>query len=306
MIKNSNGYVLISIENDYSPFSNPSTLVFTSVSNLGDVRMQRRFPLSIKAVFFSPKHVVVTNENLVVAIGGNFPASSSAQWPAKWTSPVTGTKRYCTSAREATEVLEIDTQSLQVRAQKVLPDVAVASMKLSDGRLFAAGSFSVECRLEKRVRFAELTPGLELKTIFESNNVNSLDINDFEITSDGIVLLAGRTHTFLPTVLTVAIMSLEQLRNYKGGDPWDESFWEKTEQHAIAFVLALSKDGVVLGDRVFPDLRSRSISTLALENSDRFIAVGSAFGDRGWIVGLRLGDGLKKTLPIPMNSSQQP
>ena len=307
MFKISKGYVLVSIENDYSASPAASTLIFTIVSDQGNTLMQHRVSLAISAMFFSPKHVVLdTNDNLVVAIGGKPLQASSTGSPTIWTNPVTGTKRICTSAREATEILEIDTQSLQVRAQKVLPDVAVASMKLSDGHLFAAGSFSVDCRLEKRARFAELTPGLDLKTIFESNNVNSLDINDFEITSDGIVLLAGRTHTFLPTALTVAIMSLEQLKNYKGGDPWDESFWEKTERHAIAFVLALSKDGVVLGDRVFPDLRSRSISALALENSDRFIAVGSAFGDRGWIVGLRLGDGLKKALPIPMNSSQQP
>src|SRR4029077_7415773 len=98
-----------------------------------------------------------------------------------------------------TEILKIDVQSLQVLMQRVIPDVAVVSVKLSDGRLFAAGSFSVNCRLDKRVRFVELTPTLELKTMFESNNVNSLEVHDFEITSDGTVLLAGVTRTFLPT-----------------------------------------------------------------------------------------------------------
>ena len=145
-------------------------------------------------------------------------------------------------------------QSLQVRAQKVIPDVAVVSVKLNDGHLFAAGSFSVNCRLEKRIRFAELTPGLDLKTIFESNNVNSLEVHDFEITSDGIVLLAGVTRTFLPTALTVAIMTLEQLKDYKIHDIWDESIWETTEQHGIAFVLALKQRWCSAGRSGIPGL----------------------------------------------------
>jgi hypothetical protein len=150
MVKTSKGYILISVENDYSPLLSPSTLVFTLVSDQGASLMRQRVPLSIRAMLYSPTHVVLnTSGNLVVAIGGDFSASSSAQGPARWTNPVTGTTRYCTGAPEATEILEIDAESLQVSAQKVIPDIAVASVKLSDGHLFAAGSFSVNCRFSE-------------------------------------------------------------------------------------------------------------------------------------------------------------
>jgi CHAT domain len=304
MIKTSMGYILVSIEDDLSHFLSPSTLIFTLVSDLGATLKQHRVASSIRAISFSPKHVVLNaSGNLVVAIGGNFPASSTAQGPTMWTNPITGTKRYCIHGRKVSAILEIDPQSLEVRAQKVVPDVAVESVKLNDGHLFAAGSFSVECRLETRIRYAELTPGLDLKTIYESNNVNSLEVQDLEITSDGTVLLGGVTRTFLPTALTVAIMTLEQLNDDKIHNIWEESFWETTEQHAAAFVLALSKDGTVLGDRVFPDLRSRNISTLAAESSDRFLAVGGAFGDRGWAAGLKLGSHLRQAVPLPTDAA---
>ena len=303
MVKTFKGYILVSVEKSFSSSLGPSTIVFTLVSDQGDALTQRRIPLLIRPEFFSPKHVVLdTNENLVVAIGGDVSESSSSQSPRMWTSPLTGTKKYCVAAPKATEILELDAQLLQVRAQRVIPNVTVESMKMSGGRLFAAGSFSVNCRQEKSIRFAELTPGLELKTIFESKNVNSLDVLDFEIASNGIVLLAGMTHTFLPTALTVAIMSPEQLKNYKV-DIWDDALWEKTEQQTVAFVLALSADGAALGDRVFPDLRGRSISALAAETSNRFIAVGGAFGDRGWVAGLRLGDHLRQATPLPKDAA---
>jgi hypothetical protein len=54
---------------------------------------------------------------------------------------------------------------------------------------------------------------------------------------------------------------------------------------------------------VFPDPRNRSISTLSVEISDRFIAVGSALGDRGWIVGLRLGDALRHVTALPKDAA---
>jgi CHAT domain-containing protein len=303
IVKAPRGYILVSIENDYSPSSWPSTLIFTLVSDKGATLTQQRYRLSVKPMFHSTKNVALDAEgNLVVAIGGNIRASPFEQRPIVWTSPVTGAERFCTGTPEATEILKIDVQSLQVRMQRVIPDVAVVSVKLNDGRLFAAGSFSVNCRLDKRIRFAELTPTLELRTTFESNNVNSLEVHDFEITSDGTVLLAGVTRTFLPTALTVAIMTLDQLKDYKIHDMWDESIWETTEEQRIAFVLALGKDGAVLGDRVFLDLRNRSISTLASEPSGRFIAVGSAFGDRGWVAGLRLGDHLKQKMDARPNA----
>jgi CHAT domain-containing protein len=297
IIKADNDYILVSMESDYSPSPVESTLVITLVgADLGNTMSQRRYPLSIRPVLFSSKDVVVDIKgNVIVAIGGNTQGSPSAQRSPTWTNPKTGTKRYC-AAPEATELLEFDANSLDVGARKIVDNVAVVSLKLSEGHLLAASRVGGNCRLEKRLNLAELGPEYEFKTIFESNNVNSLEVHDLEVTSDGIILLAGVTVTFLPTASTLAVRSAEEIIK-SSFDFTDESIWEKTEQRGIAFVVALSKDGQVLGDRVFPDLRYRTISTLAVERSGRLMAVGGAFGGRGWVAELRLGGRLGQTAP---------
>jgi hypothetical protein len=301
MIKTSDGYILISIENDYSPQPQPSTLIFTLVSDWGDTLKQRRYALSVRPEYWARSAALTAKGNLVVAIGGNMQASP---WPtgrpSMWLNPQTGTRRFCVATPEESEVFEIDVRSLDIITKKIIQDVSVVGLKFSDGHLYTASSVITNCELTKRVNFGELDSDFELKTIFQSEYVNSLEVHDLEITSDGVVLLAGTTRTFLPTAVTVATKSLEELKNYKIHDMWDESTWEETEDHGVGFILALRKDGTILGDRVFPDLRNRSISMLATETSGRLIAVGSAFGDHGWIAGLKLGDQLKQTEAAPI------
>jgi hypothetical protein len=289
------GYILVSIETDFSK----GTLVATLVSDHGETLVQRRYALSIRPESYSSKQVALNAAgNLVIAIGGNVPASSSAQGTSIWMNPQTGTKRFC-DPPAASEIFEVNARSLDLNTRRTIQNIAIVSLKLQDGRLYAAGSIVPNCQLTKRASFVELGPGYESRTIFESHNVNSLEVRDLQLISGGIVLLAGTTHTFLPTELTIETNKsldqlkdyLEQLKDYKV-DPWDDSIWEKTEDYAAAFVLALNKDGAVLADRVFPDLRDRGISMLAIRAPDRLIAVGNAFGGRGWIVGLRLGDQL--------------
>jgi hypothetical protein len=125
-------------------------------------------------------------------------------------------------------------------------------LKFNDGHLYAAGNVVTNCELNKRANFGELESDFELKTIFQSNYVNSLEAHDLEITSDGVVLLAGVTRTFLPTAVTVANMSLEELKNYKIPDMWDESTWEKVEDHGIGFILALAKTARYWAIACFP------------------------------------------------------
>jgi hypothetical protein len=300
MIKAPDGYVLISIENDYSPQLQPSTLIFTLVSDRGDTLKQRRYALSIRPVYWARSVALNAKGNLVVAIGGNMPASV---WPtgrpSMWTNPQTGTKRFCGTPNES-EVFEIDMGSLEIITRKTISDVSIVSLQFNDGHLYIASNVVTNCELSKRANFGELDSDFELKTIFQSNYVNSLEVNDLEITSDGVVLLAGTIRTFLPTAVTANVLSLEELKNYKISDVWDESAWEKSEGHGNGFILALGKDGRILGDRVFPDLRNRSISKVATETSDRLIVVGSAFGDHGWIAGLRLGGQFKRTEATPV------
>ena len=298
MIETPVGFVLVSIETD---FSRLSTLIVTAVSDQGDTLVQRRYALSIRPELFSSKQVILNaSGNLVIAIGGDFLALSSAQGTPIWMNPQTGTKRVCHTPA-ASEIFEVNARSLDLNTRRTIQNISIVSLKLQDERLYAAGSIVTNCQVIKRASFVELSPGYELRTIFESNNVNSLEVHDLQIIKGRIVLLAGTTRTFLPTALTVEVKSLEQLKNYKV-DPWDVSSWEKSEDNPAAFVLVLNRDGAVLADRVFPDLLNRSISMLAIRASDRLIAVGSAFGDRGWIVGLRLGDQLMQAARAPTGS----
>jgi CHAT domain-containing protein len=301
MVKTPDGYLLISIENDYSPQSQPSTLIFTLVSDRGDTLKQQRNKLSITPAYWSRSTVLNARGNLVVALGGNMPTSSlSVRGPRMWTNPQTGTKRFCVGTPNESEAFEIDVRSLDIITRKTIDDASIVGLTFNDGHLYAASNVVINCEPNKRASFGELDSHFKLKTIFQSDNVNSLEVHDFEITSDDVVLLAGTTRIFLPTALTVALKSLEEVT--KVSDFWDESAWEKTEDRGVGFILALRIDGKVLGDRVFPDLRNRSIKMIAIENSDRLIAVGSAFGDHGWIAGLRLGDQLKRR---PLTLEQQ-
>ena len=71
----------------------------------------------------------------------------------------------------------------------------------------------------------------------------------------------------------------EQLTN-----PLDPAFWERGEEPPNAFVFVGGADGIVLGDRVFPDLLNRSINRVVASGSNDIVGVGAALGDRGWAV----------------------
>jgi hypothetical protein len=64
--------------------------------------------------------------------------------------------------------------------------------------------------------------------------------------------------------------------------------YERREDVGNGFVLAIRKDGTPQADKVFPDQLSKSISSVARMDDNRFIAVGSASGSRGWTVAFSL------------------
>jgi hypothetical protein len=282
VIKSSSGYVLISIENDYSRSPAPSALILTLVSKHGDKVMQNRYPMPIIFSASNTKNVALDpSGNLIVAIAGDVSASPSAQ-PApwkEWTNPLTATKNRCISS-EATILFSIDVQTLNVRAQKTIQDTRIVAMRQTDGHLNAALQFRSNCGLARSARLVEIEPGFELKTIFETNgNVNSLDVTDLEVTTDKFVLV-GRIWIAWPTTAT---------RETITGSP--NAWWEKHQERASAFVLIIGKDGAILGDRVFIDMSSRSLLGVVAQASDRFIAVGNAFGDRGWVLAFKFNKG---------------
>jgi hypothetical protein len=272
IVKSPTGYILVSIENH-------SSLVLTSVSEGGTSIAQRRHPIPVANPRSTPKNVAVLNGSLVIAIAGNQPATSGAR-PAVWTNPQTGSKKLCTPS-PATTLFSIDIATLDVQFQRTIENTAVASVRENNERLYAAVAFNPGCGLDRNIRLAEIQAGFELKTIFERKPANTIEVGDFVVTPDRFILV-GVFRAFLPTALTRETMGVQAI------DPWDDSLLEKVEERTSAFILVLAKDGTVIGDRVFPDTRHRSLSNVVAEASGRFVAVGSALGDRGWVISFDL------------------
>ena len=269
-------------------------LILTLVSERGATLDQRRYPISIApASHYSPKTVALNSTgNLVVAISGTRPMSSLDR--TKWINSLTGTTKYCTTPPEATLLLSIDLRTLDLRDQRIIQNEQVIAIRQSDGHLYAVFGYHINCKLNRYVRLVELKSEFQLITIFDSHNVNSIDVTDLVITKKYFVLV-GDIRIFLPTTVVQKPMTIEQLKEY-APDLWRKSFWEEGEEHASAFVLVVSSDGVKLGDRVFADVLNRRISNVMEEPSGKFVAVGDALGDRGWAVGFSLTDRLIDTV----------
>ena len=203
-----------------------------------------------------------------------------------WTNPRTGTKKFC-SARTSTILLSINLSSLEIQSQKTLDDEQVAALRKDGKHLYAAINFKTNCHLETNFKLAEFGPGFDFKSLFETSSVNSIEVKDLLITPNHFIF-AGDLRTFLPSALTTEIWSLEKLSNYKGEDPFAESFWEKQEDVGNGFVLVIHRDGKPLADKVFPDQLNRSISNVVPMEDNRFIAVGTAIGNRGWAFSFNL------------------
>ena len=152
------------------------------------------------------------------------------------------------------------------------------------GHLYAAINSKPNCRLEGNIRLVELGPEFEIKSIFQTNNVSSVDVGDFVVTPD-YFLMVGGIRTFLPTTLT---KETKGFQNIIEQNLWDESIWEKGDGHSNAFILVIRKDGTLLADKIFPDLLNRGISNVAAITPNHFLAVGSAFGDHGWVFAFSL------------------
>lgn len=286
IIQTAEAYILLSIENSYLPSAGPSTLVLNLVSKSGVEIAHQRITLPLNQVWSSPSRVTSdANGNLTVAIVGDA-LQRSPQQPTMWTNPLTGSKIYCTQPN-ATVLLAIETKALKLQLQKQLNDAQIVSIRQNDGHLYAAVNFRTHCHLETNARLVEIDPKFGLRSLFETSYINSVEVKDFEVTPDYFVVV-GSSQTFLPTALTTKILSLKELKTYQAPDVWSESFWEKNEQVGNGLILVLRKDGAVVADRIFPDLENRSISNVAAMGRDHFIAVGSAFGDRGWVVAFSL------------------
>jgi CHAT domain-containing protein len=290
-VRSSTGYVFLSTDYENSPSTMSATLIVTQVSESGRAVMQRRFPIPVSVGAHGPKNVVVEpNGTLTVSLPGRLISKPSPQLTS-WTNPKTGSRKFCVANPDATVLLSIDKETLELRNQKILENVRVKSMRQQKDHLYAAVNFNKNCSLDTNVKLVEISSDFELRTIFETSNINSLEANDLEIGSDHFVLV-GTTHTFLPASSTrKPFMAEGQL-----ADLWNDEFWENNEDQQSGFVLVVSADATQVSDRVFSGVAHRAISSLLSAGSGSFVAAGETFSARGWIMAFSLSktaDGLQ-------------
>jgi hypothetical protein len=200
-----------------------------------------------------------------------------------WTNPKTGSKSFCVDNPDATSLLSVDLETLDLRDQRLIEDDEFVSMRRRDDHLYAAVRFRTNCKLDTNVKLVEITNNLEPRTIFQTNNVNSVEVTDFEITPENFVLV-GRMRTFLPASSTRLSFKLEDMSNKR----WSDSFWENNEDQMSALVLVVAANGSVLSDRVFSGVATRAIQNIVALDSSHFVTAGSTFNERGWIMSFSL------------------
>jgi hypothetical protein len=199
-----------------------------------------------------------------------------------WTNPRTGSRSFCVGNPDASVLLSIDLETLDLQKQVTIENDQFVSLRQRDGHLFAATRFRTNCSVDTNSRIVQILENFATKTIFQTARVNSVEVTDFEIAQDKFVLV-GRARTFLPASSTRLSVDIEKL-----GDRWGETFWENNEDQMSAMVLVISKDGAFISDRVFSGVATRAIQNVVSLDSVRFVAAGSSFGERGWIMSFRL------------------
>jgi hypothetical protein len=130
----------------------------------------------------------------------------------------------------------------------------------------------------------EVGAGFDLRTVFQTRNVNRIEVSDFLVTPENLIFV-GAIRTFLPSDLIAEVPRRETAEDLLSGVAY-----ERREDVGSGFVLAIRKDGTpqAQADKVFPDQLSKSISNVVQMDDNRFIAVGSASGSRGWTVAFSL------------------
>jgi hypothetical protein len=285
IVRSGDGFILVAFATDHSPQPKPSSISLTQISKGGVASQRNDFIIPLKNPVVAGGTVRGAKGEIIIAVAGAADISP-ANTPSIWTNPQTGTKRF-QCFPETSIILSIDPQTIEIRQRSVISSARITSLKQMEGRVFATMSFAKNCQSEANVRLVEFDTDFQPKTLFESNSVNSLEIRDFAVT-DKNFLLVGTLYSFLPSALVSETMSPDQPM-VQALDP----IWDKAESIGNAAVIVIGRDGQKQADRVFPDIRNRSLSAVAMRDPGHFIAAGSALGDRGWTVGLSLGDQLQ-------------
>ncbi|WP_038973288.1 CHAT domain-containing protein [Bradyrhizobium genomosp. III] len=281
VVQSQKGYTLISIEREKP--SAPGNLIVSQVSASGNLVAQRRFPVPISIGAIAPKNVAVgSNGNLVVSVPGSLTSRSATQ-PAMWTNPNTGSKSFCVNNPDATVLLSIELETLDLRKQAIIENEEFVSLRQHEGQLFALTRFHSNCRIDTNSKIVEVLENFGTRSIFQTNSVNSVEATDFEIAQDKFILV-GRMRTFLPASSTRLPVNVEEI----GARLWSDAFWENNEDQLSAIVLIISRSGALVSDRVFSGVATRAIQNVVNLDSLSFVAAGSSFGERGWIMSFEL------------------
>ena len=276
------GYILVSTAQDWSnsPTPSPSKLVINLLSPTGERLSHREYIVADRSLTASPPGLVAMGKNgdLIVAI--NKPRTPAEEKLPGWViNPLTGSHRMCLGG-SLTTFLQINTDSFEIIKSADTHNGIATVMKTRDEEIFVAFNTSHDCRLQHGIELARLNRDLRPTTIFKYEGVNDIDLRDFTPLDDSFVM-SGTVRVQLPTSLLRDVESFAQIL---GHDPMDPAFWESGEERPNGFVLFVTPDGAILGDRVFPDLLNRSIRGIVASGPRQIVGVGAALGDRGWMV----------------------
>jgi CHAT domain-containing protein len=281
IVRASYGYILVSVETNYSSTTNNS-IWLTAVSPGGTILKEKQIQIPLIMPVLS-KGTHVASGNLVLAVNGEYPVASEKQLPSMHVNPTTGTKRYNCSLLSSLIFL-IDPDTFAVRQQMESEGGAITRLRAVDGKLYATQNVKKDCRYEKNIRLVEVdtSRGL-LQTIFQTEATNGVEARDFEVSKKAFVVV-GWIKVFLPFVLLTKSPSPEQLKDYVPPDILSDSIWDKWDSVGNALILIVSRDGRLLADKVLHDARNRSLTGIASRGASRYVASGGSLGDRGWVV----------------------
>lgn len=277
-VKVAAGTDFLSTDTDFSPGAGGTTLILTQLSRTGQAITQRRYPLPVAVGLNGLGSAVVAPDGtLTVALPGQW-LENPAKQQGMWINPATGSKRFCIGNRSASVLVSIDAVTLELRLQRIIPDDRLVSLRRRDGHLYAAADVAYHCRVETTVKLLEISPEFDIKKLFETNNVNSLEVSDFEVAQDYFVLV-GRLMTFMPDTVTPS-----PIEPAKFVDDWKDSFWEHFEVERSMFIMVVAADGTLRYDRVFPGAARNAVSNLVAAGPDHFTIAGATVGERGWVM----------------------
>jgi CHAT domain-containing protein len=284
IVRASNGYILVGTETNYDSMSDHnSSLWLTVVSLDGKILREQQIPLPFILPTLAKGTTINAQGELVLAVNGEYPATEKQMVPPQ-INPLTGTKTYLCSSLASSLFLLIDPLNLTVRQQFETKEGSIARLRIADGHTYALMNVSNDCLVTSSIRLIEVdVPRQSMKTLYQTQTTNSVQAQDFEVTDDRFVMV-GRVYVFLPPMLVRPTLSNEDLLASTKRDYLSDSIFDSYDFVMNAAILLISRDGTFIADKVVHDSRNRNLSALAIRANRRYVASGSALGDRGWIV----------------------